>query len=244
MSGRSAPSAAWTLTCSSKSQRALIPASSTTRRSCISPHRPRASGRRSAVTSAWVCTRSCSELCRAIVTCSASAACEQLPGSSSVSAAAPPPWPGSRAAAGPGARPPPAAAPARPRPWRWPRPAGPRRSPGTSGRCGPAPGPTSPGTARPAGRPPARPAPGRPAPDGRPVPPRARAPARAGLPGQVGRQPGQPGAGVQVPERGTESQGGQQPGKQRDRVHIGHAGSPGGQFPARHARRDVPLARE
>ena len=56
---------AGTATCSSKSQRALIPASSTTRRSCSSPQRPRASGRRSAVTSAWVWARSCSELCRA-----------------------------------------------------------------------------------------------------------------------------------------------------------------------------------
>src|SRR5215468_7493751 len=74
MSGRSAPSSVASPTCSSKSQRELIPASSTTRRSCISPHRPRASGRRRAVTSAWVSILSCSELCRAMCTCSASAA--------------------------------------------------------------------------------------------------------------------------------------------------------------------------
>ena len=78
MSGRSMPSGVATATCSSKSQRALIPASSTTRRSCISPQRPLASGRRSAVTSAWVWARSCSELCRAIATCSASAACDRV----------------------------------------------------------------------------------------------------------------------------------------------------------------------
>ena len=80
MSGRSVPSGVATATCSSKSQRALIPASSTTRRSCSSPQRPLASGRRSAVTSAWVWARSCSELCRAMATCSASAACEPGPG--------------------------------------------------------------------------------------------------------------------------------------------------------------------
>ena len=74
MSGRNAPSSVVTPTCSSKSQRELIPASSTTRRSCISPQRPRASGRRSAVTSAWVSILSCSELWRAMCTCSASAA--------------------------------------------------------------------------------------------------------------------------------------------------------------------------
>ena len=77
MSGRCGPSAVLTLTCSSKSHRALIPASSTTRRSCISPHRPRASGRRKAVTRDWVWARSWSELCRAMWTCSASAACER-----------------------------------------------------------------------------------------------------------------------------------------------------------------------
>ena len=77
MSGRARPpSAPSTVTCSSKSHRALIPASSTTRRSCISPHRPRASGRRRAVTRAWVCSRSWSESARAIFTCSASAACD------------------------------------------------------------------------------------------------------------------------------------------------------------------------
>ncbi len=74
MSGRCAPSLVVRLTCSSKSQWALIPASSTTRRSCISPQRPRASGRRNAVTRACVWALSSSELRRAIVTCSARAA--------------------------------------------------------------------------------------------------------------------------------------------------------------------------
>src|SRR5690349_18744558 len=75
-SGRTGPSGVATVTCSSKSQRAVIPASSTTRRSWSSPQRPRASGRRSAVTRACVCVRSCSELRCTKWTCSASAACD------------------------------------------------------------------------------------------------------------------------------------------------------------------------
>ena len=50
-SGRSTPSAVVTEACSVKSQRSVIPASSTHRRSCSSPHRPRACGLRSALTS-------------------------------------------------------------------------------------------------------------------------------------------------------------------------------------------------
>ncbi len=50
MSGRSLPSAPSVVTCCSKSQCSTIPAISTTRRSCISPQRPRVAGDRSAVT--------------------------------------------------------------------------------------------------------------------------------------------------------------------------------------------------
>ena len=60
-SGRSTPSSPRTDTCSSKSQRSSMPACSTTRRSCSSPHWPRACGRRSAVTSAAVSRPSRSE---------------------------------------------------------------------------------------------------------------------------------------------------------------------------------------
>ncbi len=45
MSGRSLPSAPSVVTCCSKSQCSTIPAISTTRRSCISPQRPRVAGR-------------------------------------------------------------------------------------------------------------------------------------------------------------------------------------------------------
>ena len=57
---------------------AAMPASSTTRRSWSSPQRPRASGRRSAVTSAWVCSRSCSAPRRVNSTCWASSACDRV----------------------------------------------------------------------------------------------------------------------------------------------------------------------
>ena len=50
MSGRNAPSSPATCTCSTKSQCSTMPASSASRRSVISPHWPRTSGRRSAVT--------------------------------------------------------------------------------------------------------------------------------------------------------------------------------------------------
>ena len=55
---------------------------------------------------------------------------------------------------------------------------------------------------------------------------------RACLPREIGGHGGQPALGVQVADRGTESQGDEEPGKQRDRIHIGHAGSPDRQFPA------------
>ena len=69
---------------------------------------------------------------RAMLTCSASAACDG-PGPRPTRAAGPPPGPACPSAARPGARPRPCGSPARRRPWRWPRPAGPRRSPGTAG---------------------------------------------------------------------------------------------------------------
>ena len=47
-----------------------MPAASTTRRSCISPQRPRTCGARRAVTSCEVSIRSCSEVCRIAATCS------------------------------------------------------------------------------------------------------------------------------------------------------------------------------
>ena len=104
MSGRSVPSPPRTVTCSSKSQRALIPASSTTRRSCISPQRPRASGRRRAVTRAWVWAGA------ARSSAARSAPARPAPratgaGPRRARAAGTPPGPGSRAAAGPGAPP-------------------------------------------------------------------------------------------------------------------------------------------
>ena len=68
-SGRSTPpSSVATLRCSAKSQCAVIPASSTTRLSCSSPHRPRVCGWRSAPASARVSPaswRSCSSSARA-----------------------------------------------------------------------------------------------------------------------------------------------------------------------------------
>jgi hypothetical protein len=57
MSGRSRPSSVWIVDCSTKSQWATMPASSTTLRSWISPHDPRVSGRFSAVTSSPVSLR-------------------------------------------------------------------------------------------------------------------------------------------------------------------------------------------
>ena len=50
MSGRIRPLSASEVTCSSKSQCSSMPAISTTRRSCSSPHRPRVWGERRAVT--------------------------------------------------------------------------------------------------------------------------------------------------------------------------------------------------
>ncbi len=60
-SGRSAPPSTATWVCSVKSQCSDMPASSTTRRSVISPQRPRTSGRRKAVDRLRVsrCRRSC-----------------------------------------------------------------------------------------------------------------------------------------------------------------------------------------
>ncbi len=61
MSGRSAPSSVRTCTCSAKSQCSTMPASSASRRSVSSPHWPRTSGRRSALTSERVsfCSACC-----------------------------------------------------------------------------------------------------------------------------------------------------------------------------------------
>lgn len=74
MSGRTTPSRVTALTCSSKSQKRAIPAISATRRSCSSPHRPRASGRWSARTSASVWALSRSELSRTNSICLLSSA--------------------------------------------------------------------------------------------------------------------------------------------------------------------------
>src|SRR4051812_27614219 len=75
MSGRSMPSDVDTLVCSVKSQRSVMPANSTQRRSCSSPHRPRACGLRSALTRAAVSCRSSSPLSRTRSICSTSACC-------------------------------------------------------------------------------------------------------------------------------------------------------------------------
>ena len=230
MSGRATPPSAVArrLTCSSKSQRALIPASSTTRRSCISPHRPRASGRRSAVTRAWVCV---AELVRAL--------------------------PGDRRPARSARRATAVLAASVSRSWASTRArvscSGSTRCSTAALRCvqlarrvdvgraqpalgdlqeplrgsGPAPAPTAPGTARPAARRSARPAPARRA---RPAPP---APARRG-PARRRRGPGRSGRGgrpaalasrypIAAPSDDAEAE----PGKQRDRVHIWPCSQPG-----------------
>ena len=61
MSGRIRPESESEVTCSSKSQCSSMPAISTTRLSCSSPHRPRVWGERSAVTRLRVslCSWSC-----------------------------------------------------------------------------------------------------------------------------------------------------------------------------------------
>ena len=61
MSGRRVPSSVRTCTCSAKSQCSTMPASSASRRSVSSPHWPRTSGRRSALTSVRVsfCSACC-----------------------------------------------------------------------------------------------------------------------------------------------------------------------------------------
>ncbi len=74
MSGRTTPSEVAALACSSKSQNLAMPAISATLRSCSSPQRPRASGRRSALTRAVVWVLSCSELCRTNSICLPSSA--------------------------------------------------------------------------------------------------------------------------------------------------------------------------
>ena len=69
-SGRSRPSSVVAETCSVKSQWATIPAISTTRRSCTSPHRPRVCGARSAVTKLAVSRWSRSLAVPSCLTCS------------------------------------------------------------------------------------------------------------------------------------------------------------------------------
>ena len=74
--------------CSTKSTCASIPAASTTRRSCSSPHRPRTCDERSAVTSWAVSPRRCSEASRIARTCSPSAACPAARACSAVDSSA------------------------------------------------------------------------------------------------------------------------------------------------------------
>ena len=62
--------------CSVKSHRSTSPASSTARRRCISPQRPRTCGLRSAVDSVWVSRRSVSVAIRMSSTCSLSWPCQ------------------------------------------------------------------------------------------------------------------------------------------------------------------------
>ena len=131
MSGRCAPSSVASRPArrsrSGRSSRPVPPRGA----AAVSPQRPRASGRRRAVTSAWVCVRSWSELCRAMVTCSVSAAWDRLRAASESRS-----WASTRASvsfSGPTR----CSTAARrfsssPAAWRWRHAGGPRRSPGTA----------------------------------------------------------------------------------------------------------------